>query len=293
MLFPIRSLTLITLLSVLSGCTSPPTKPPEAQSTSLASSEKAPIDRANRIVSISSLPTDILSQLDKSKLVGVGGSKLINENPGLKDIPRVSEGRTPPNLEKIVALKPDLVIGSEGMHDQALNQLKSMGIKTLATGTTDWNSLKTLTQTLASATGTDAAPLLKRYETFIQKANSSSSVLVLAGYQPILSPNKTSWTGDLLQQFGLKNLTADLQGESRQRGYVTLSPEKILEVNPDRLILVDTGDGTIEKYKASSFWNQLTAVKTNRVLTFDYYGLVNPGSIESIEKACQKIRAEV
>lgn len=293
MLFFTRSLTLITLISILSSCTSPPAKPPEAQSASPVSSGKVTIDRADRIVSISSLPTDILSQLDKTKLVGVGGTKLINENPALKDLPRVSEGRTPPNLEKIVALKPDLVIGSEGMHDQALNQLKSMGIKTLATGTTDWNALRDLTQTLATITGSDPTPLLKRYDSFIQKSDRTASVLVLAGYQPILSPNKTSWTGDLLQQFGLKNLTADLQGESRQRGYVTLSPEKILEVNPDRLILVDTGDGTIEKYKASPFWSKLKAVQTDKVLTFDYYGLVNPGSLESIEKACQKIRAEI
>ena len=116
---------------------------------------------------------------------------------------------------------------------------------------------------------------------------------VIAGYQPILSPNKTSWTGDVLQRSGLTNLTADLQGESRQRGFVTLSPEKMLEVNPDRLILVDTGDGTIEKYKASPFWSQLKAVQTNQVYTFDYYGLVNPGSLDSIEKAYQKLSSEL
>lgn len=291
MLFLVRSIALLTLLTFITSCRS--TQIPKSAATTEISSQKETLDRASRIVSISSLPTDIISQLDQSKLVGVGGTALVNQNPALKDLPRVSEGRTPPNLEKIVALKPDLVIGSEGMHDQTLNQLKSMGIKTLATGTTDWISLRTLTQTLAAVTNTNPDPLLKRYESFIKKPKNSPSVMVLAGYQPILSPNKTSWTGDLLQQFGLKNLTADLQGESRQRGFITLSPEKILEVNPDRLILVDTGDGTIDQYKASPFWSQLKAVQTNQILTFDYYGLVNPGSIQSIEKACQKISAEI
>ena len=97
----------------------------------------------------------------------------------------------------------------------------------------------------------------------------------------------------MLQWPSLINLTADFQGKSPERGFVTLSPEKILEVNPDRLILVDTGDGTVEKCKASPFWSQLKAVQTNQIYTFDYYGLVNPGSFNSIEKAYQKLSSEL
>ena len=287
-----RSFFLITILTVLAGCsTAPPTTPPIAQKASSVS--QSPIVVANRIVSLNSLSTDIISQLNKNKLVGITGSKLLDQNPDLKDLPRVAEGRTPPNLEKIVALKPDLVIGSEGFHDQALNQLKSMGIKTLTTTNTDFAALKDLTQTLATATGSDPGLLLKRYDSWTKPRSNPVSVLVIAGYQPILSPNKTSWAGDMLQRSSLTNLTADLQGESPQRGFVTLSPEKILEVNPDRLILVDTGDGTVEKYKASPFWSQLRAVQTNQIHTFDYYGLVNPGSLDSIEKAYQKLNSEI
>ena len=83
----------------------------------------------NRIISLNSLSSDILSQLDKNRLVGVSSSKFLDQNPDLLDLPRVAEARTSPNLEKIVALKPDLFIGSEGIHDQALNQLKGMGSK--------------------------------------------------------------------------------------------------------------------------------------------------------------------
>ena len=287
-----RSFSLITIMSLLASCSTVPT-PPAAQSPTAQSAAQSPATSANRIVSLNSLSTDIVSQLDKNKLVGVTGSKLLDQNPNLKDLPKVAEGRTAPNLEKIVALKPDLVIGSEGFHDQALNQLKSMGIKTLTTSNKDFAALKNLTQTLAAATGTDAGPLLKRYDSWTKPRSKPASVLVIAGYQPILSPNKTSWTGDVLQRSGLTNLTADLQGESRQRGFVTLSPEKMLEVNPDRLILVDTGDGTVEKYKASPFWSQLKAVQTNQIYTFDYYGLVNPGSLDSIEKAYQKLSSEL
>ena len=286
-----RSFSMITMMSLLAGCsTALPTAPVSESSMPAAQSSTV---QAKRIISLNSLSSDILSQLDRNKLVGVSSSKLLDQNPDLKDLPRVAEGRTSPNLEKIVALKPDLVIGSEGIHDQALNQLKGMGIKTLTTTNTDFTALKDLTQTLATATGTDAGPLLKRYDSWTKPRSKPASVLVIAGYQPILSPNKMSWAGDMLKRSSLINLTANLQGESPQRGFVTLSPEKILEVNPDRLILVDTGDGTVEKYKASPFWSQLKAVQTNQIYTFDYYGLVNPGSLSSIEKAYQKLSSEL
>ncbi len=102
-----------------------------------------------------------------------------------------------------------------------------------------------------------------------------------------------SWAGGYIQRSSLINLTASLQGASPQRSFVTLSPEKILEMNPDRLILVDTGDGTVEKNKASPFWSQLKAVQTNQLYTFDYYGLVNPGNLSSIEKTYQKLSSEL
>ena len=35
---------------------------------------------------------------------------------------------------------------------------------------------------------------------------------------------------------------------------------------------------------------QLKATKNNRVYVFDYYGLVNPGSVGSIERATKQLR---
>jgi iron complex transport system substrate-binding protein len=50
------------------------------------------------------------------------------------------------------------------------------------------------------------------------------------------------------------------------------------------------GDGTINKLKEAPFWNKLDAVISDRVYTFDYYGLVNPGSIDAISEACNKLK---
>ncbi len=299
---PIPFLMISLLLSGLTIACSPPTSqapaspdssPPAAQSppAGSADSSTAPAAKVSKVVALTSLSADIIQRLDQTKLVGISGSRVLAKNPAFKDITRVSEGQTPPNLEKIVALKPDLVIGAAGFHDQILAKLKELGIRTLTTEVRDWQALQDLTRTLAQEIQADPEPLLKTYQTFLSsQPPKSSSTLVLVSAQPILAPNKTSWAGDLLTQFQIKNLAADLQGQSPQRGYITLSPEKVLEANPEVLILVDVGDGTVEKLKSAPFWKQLQAVTNDRVYIFDYYGLVNPGSIAAIEKACQQLQ---
>lgn len=261
---------------------------------------KAPVQTAvtsaKRVVALTSLSADIIYQLDKSKLVGITGGSVLNKNPNLKDITRVSEGQAPPNLEKIVALKPDLVIGAEGFFNQTIEKVKQLGIPTLLTRVNDFEALEALTKNLAQTINADPQPLLKRYQTFVDtNIKPNASALVLVSRQPILSPNKSSWAGKLLEKFNVKNVTADLQGKSPIRGYITLSPEKILETNPNIIILVTPPQGgsqqsTLDSFKQESFWGKLEATKNNRVYVFDYYGFVNAGSIDAIEKACKQLK---
>lgn len=244
-----------------------------------------------RVVSLTSLSADIIYQLDSAKLVGISGSNLFKNDSRFKDIPRVSEGQATPNLEKIVALKPDLVIGAEGFSNLITDKLKELGITTLLTKVDSWEGLQELTKTLAKIVDADSTPLLNRYQTFVpDKLTQNPSTLVLVSRQPILSPSKKSWAGNLLEKFQAKNLTADLQGKISVPGYVTLSAEKVLEANPDVLIVVSPQPGLLKSFKSESFWNQLKATKNNRVYEFDYYGLVNPGSVDAIEKACQQLK---
>ncbi|WP_315791982.1 ABC transporter substrate-binding protein [Fischerella sp. JS2] len=255
-----------------------------------------PKDTANRVVSLSAITTDIISQLDQSKLVGMTGSSLFKNNSRLQNIPRVNEVRTPLNLEKVIALKPDLIIAPTGFYVQEMGKLQQLGIATYTYHLNSWEALQQLTQTLAQLIAADPQPLLNRYQSFLaNKSNYQYSTLVLTSIKPVLSPNKNSWAGDLLTKFKAKNVTADLQGKSQFRGYVTLSPEKILQENPEVLILVNTPQPQsrtelLESWQKEPFWQQLQAIKNNRVYIFDYHGLVNPGSIDAIEATCKQLR---
>ncbi len=270
------------------NATSEQIKNTDASPTSISQQSQHP---AKRIITLTSLSSDIAYQLDSTKIVGIAGSSLFKNDSRFKDIPRVSEGQATPNLEKIVALKPDLVIGAEGFSNLTTDKLKELGMTTLLTKVDSWDKLQNLTKTLAKIVNADPTPLLNRYQTFLpDKPTQHLSTLVLVSRQPILSPSKKSWAGNLLEKFQAKNVSADLQGKISIPGYVTLSAEKVLEANPEVLIVVSPQPGLLKSFKSESFWNQLKATKNNRVYEFDYYGLVNPGSVDAIEKACQQLK---
>ncbi len=290
---PTLSFSLIAIASTLTACG---TQTPVSESSQAPETETVetttdpPVESAQRIVALTSLSADIIYHLDSERLVGIPGSSLFQDRPEFQEIAVVSQGRTPPQLETIVALEPDLVIGARGFHDQALAQLEDTGIPILATETNGWEDFENLVQTLGAVTAADTAPLEAQYSACLETdSGDAPSVLVLVSRQPLLSPNANSWAGDLLNRFNLQNLTAEMQSQGPIEGYVTLSAEKVLTANPDRLLLVDTGEGIVDQMKTEPFWGDLKAVQTDQVYVFDYYGLVNPGSLSSINQACQQL----
>ncbi|MEN9231190.1 MAG: ABC transporter substrate-binding protein, partial [Thermostichus sp. DG02_5_bins_236] len=160
------------------------------------------------------------------------------------------------------------------------------------TSVNNWQALEETITTLAAALGVDPQPLLQEYGSLLPQElpNPRPKTLLLAGTQPILSPNRESWAGDLLERFGADNLTATLQSQGQFRGYVTLSAERILEANPEILLVVNPeAADPLAFFRSRPFWNQLQAVQTERVYAFDYYGLVNPGSLDKIRATCEQL----
>ncbi|MEM6593078.1 MAG: ABC transporter substrate-binding protein, partial [Cyanobacteria bacterium P01_C01_bin.73] len=242
------------------------------------------------VVTLTSLTSDIIHNLDEDVLVGIPGRAILTEDERFAGIEVISQERAEPDLEKIVTLEPDLVVGAKGFHDKSLARLEELGVTTLTVDVAGWEALAAVTEDLAQQIGADPQPLLERYEACLAKAPADSpSAVVLVSRQPLLSPNKDSWAGDFLEQFNIQNLTADLQGESPFDGYVTVPEEKLLTTDPDLLLVVETGDNLLDQLKSDPFWGQLKATQADAVATFEYYGLVNPGSIASIEAVCDRL----
>ena len=248
--------------------------------------------KAKRVVALNSLAADIVFRLNESKLVGRPGNRLLEREEKFKQIPTVSEGQMPPDLQKITILKPDLVVGSTGFHNGVAQKLEQQNIYTLLTHTDSWSHLESLTKTLATFMNADSNPLLQRYESILgSKLISTSRTLVLVARDPILAPNKDSWTGDLLHRIGINSLTYEQITSSPRKGFTSLSPEQIKIADPEILIVISTkGDPLLEYYESQPFWNNLKAVKNNKVYIFDHYGLIIPGSLVAIEETVNKLK---
>ena len=251
----------------------------------------------NKVITLTSLSTDIVSKISSKKLVAIPGSSLFKNNDEFINLPRISQGRTPPNLEKIVSLKPDLVIGTKGFHDKILGKLEDINIKTFSYELSDWNSLeKTINLISTRLVINDLGKSNEIINTNLKECvvaieqNKKPDVVVLASTKPILSPNSKSWAGSLLQRFGLNSLTKDLDSKSEFRGYVNLSPEWLVKEDPDNLIIIQTRPGQYDDIEKSKPFSNLKAVKSKQVYRFNYYGLINAGSLESINSACLKLR---
>lgn len=293
-LYAIASLAIL----LLTACSSPDSTPntsastssPPANAENTSSSETPPVER---VVVLSSLAADLVAELDVSRLVGVPNSNLVQQNPKYAGIETMGVGQTP-NLEAIVEQQPDLVVGVAGMQTEILTRLEELGIATLEYDVNSLADLDELATTLADRLNTSPEAVRDRYASCreIPETASEESVLLLAGSKPTLSPTRDSWAGNLLETFKVNNLAAQWQGESPFSGYVTLSPEKIVAANPDRLWVIATPDNAdpLEGFKALAFWDDLQATEGDRVRVFDYYGLINPGSLDKIEATCTQLK---
>ncbi|MEM9165029.1 MAG: ABC transporter substrate-binding protein, partial [Cyanobacteria bacterium P01_F01_bin.4] len=198
------------MLGAISACAPNPTT-----NTSPDTADTQSADIPQRIVALSSISADLVQTLSNGKLVGISGSPLLASDPRFEGLEVVSQGRTEPDLEKIVVLEPDLVIGADGFHDKALQRLSDLGVDTLPVDIDSWESLKAVTQQLADRLGSDSTPLMQRYDACLAQApDQVTTAVVLVSREPMLSPNQNSWASDFITQFDLQNLTADLQGQS-------------------------------------------------------------------------------
>ena len=243
-----------------------------------------------RIISLNSLGADIVSKLDNNSLVGIPGSSLLKKDDKFANKVIVSEGRMPPSLEKIIKLKPNLVVGSAGFHDKILDKLSLLNIKTFKTNTKSITQLEILISDLANYLNKDPSKLNTDIKNcYLNLSKTRGSAVILASTKPLLSPNSNSWAGKLLDRFNFDNISKDLEAKTEFRGYVNLSPEIILKTKPSKIIVISFPGSNQISLLSDPVLGKLISKGKSELFTFDYYGLINPGSLKTINNACEKL----
>ncbi|MDR3303788.1 MAG: ABC transporter substrate-binding protein [Treponema sp.] len=143
-----------------------------------------------------------------------------------------------PDLERIIALEPDLVLGS-AMNGALISDLAARGYQVLIHGADTMEDIFATTLLIGTLTGTRAAA-----EALVAEKKQSLAALAetlgtegsplkgafLYSVNPIMAFTEDSLPGEILTLLGAKNIAAGLPSEQP-----ILSPEYILAENPDFL----------------------------------------------------------
>ena len=243
-----------------------------------------------RIISLNSLGADIVSKLDNDSLIGIPGSSLLKKQSKFSSKVIVSEGRMPPSLEKIIKLKPNLVIGSAGFHDKILDKIGKLNIETLKTDTKSINQLEILISDISNYLNKDPSNIKESIKNcYLNKSKYRGTAVILASTKPLLSPNSNSWAGKLLDRFNFDNISKNLESKTEFKGYVNLSPEIILKTKPSKIIVISFPGRNQNDLSSEPIFKKVLSTYDSEIITFNYYGLINPGSLKTINRACEKL----
>jgi iron complex transport system substrate-binding protein len=242
-----------------------------------------------RLVSICPSNTEILCALGlETSLVGLDRSS--DWPPSIQGLPRMGPDLEV-DIEKIAALKPDLVFSSlsvPGM-EKNLERLDAAGIPHIVL---DAQSISGIKQSFLSAgralgRGQQARELVEAFEAELSgfQAPSVRPVVFLEWWpKPIITPGKHCWTTEMIQLAG----GIPAFGELPVRSTPILS-ETVLERKPDLLLTCWCGVPH-ERQKPESLtkrpgWEELESVQKGRYYAADehYFGRPGPRVVEGIK----------
>ncbi len=259
------SVCLLVLAILASGCTGRPARVAK-------SVKKTP----ERIVSLTPSQTEILFAIGLGDKV-VGDTAYCDYPPEAAGKPKVGDMNI--STEKVVALKPDLVLAHSFLNRAEIEKLKSLGIEVLATDPKTLDETISDIQDIGRATGADEAAELvaKNMENAIaeienqpHKSGSTSAIVVIQTV-PLWVAGPQTFVDEMIARSHGKNIAYDAKaGEFSQ-----FSSETALARNPDVIVVTRAEDKSF--FEKSSIWRKANAVKNDRVVVIDPDLIVRPG----------------
>ena len=256
--------------------------PTAAAATSTSTAFPVTISAANGTITVPARPTAIVSMSPTATemLYAIGAGSQVRAVDSYstfpKNAPRTKLNEDDPNVEAIVAYKPDLVVVA-GDTTGLTAQLAKFGIPVLSDpAATTLNQAYQQFVELGEATGHVAQAKAE-----VTKINAQIGRIVRAAPkrakpltyyfeldQTYYSVTSSTFIGQLLGLLGLKSIADAATGAAASGGYPQLSAEFIIKSNPDYIFLADTDccGQHAKKVAARPGWAQLSAVRDGHVV---------------------------
>jgi len=228
-----------------------------------------------RIVSILPSLTEMVCQLDQChRLVGV--DRYSTWPASIAKLPRVGGGLDP-NIEAIVALRPDLVLAATS--SRAAERLVGLGIPVLALEPKTHADVQRVLGKIGQVLEVpDAQRIWRHIDAGVSAAAQSlpASVRQVRVYFEVnrgpYGAGEGSFIGETLARLGASNILPASLGP-----FPKLNPEYIVRANPDVIMI---GERNAEGLMQRPGWQNIRAVREGRVCIFPVHEsdvLVRPG----------------
>ncbi|HEX4500008.1 MAG TPA: vitamin B12 ABC transporter substrate-binding protein BtuF [Scandinavium sp.] len=237
---------------------------------------------APRVITLSPANTELAFA---AGITPVGVSAFSNYPPQAAGIEEIASWQGM-NLERIVALKPDVVLAWRGGNaERQVNQLSALGIKVMWVETGSVEQIASTLQQLAALSpkpqqATQAAQTLLQDFNLLKRAHANTpkkTVFLQFGTNPLFTSNKDSIQNEVIEACGGTNLFADSRVPWPQ-----VSREQVLARQPQLII---TAGGEAEAAKIGQYWHGQLNIPVIPVNS-DWFERASPRIILAAKQLC-------
>jgi iron complex transport system substrate-binding protein len=199
-----------------------------------------------------------------------------------------------PSLEKIVAMHPDLVLGTGGMnHMPAVDLLERYGIPVFMVDPHGIAGIYKSITSLGHALNidSDAASLLRdlqeREHSVASRVRGKHAIRVFmpVWYDPIVTVGKNAFITELIEAAGGSSITSDIAQEWPQ-----VSLEAVIARRADALLLIRGSKVSLAELSTRPGWQAMAAVREKRSYFVDRrIELSSPAAIYAMEDLAKQL----
>ena len=267
----------------------------------IAESERVFVDEQGRAVKVNAEPQRIISLAPSvtetlfalglgDRVVGV--TSYCDYPPEAARKERVGDTLRP-NMEKIVALKPDLVIASTASQlEQFVRRLDELGIPIYVSNPRGIDDVLASIERIGEITGARersvelSGALRARIDATERRVSTleKPKVLFILGTEPLITAGAASFVTDLIRRAGGKSISEDAPGD-----YPQYSLETAIAKQPE-VIFLQAGESALP-----SRLKQTPAAESGRVYHLNDDLLLRPGPriVDGLEQMAAKIHGEI
>lgn len=248
---------------------------------------------AKRIISLAPHVTEDLFAIGAGKLI-VGAVNYSDYPPEANQIERIG-GYNGFDLERIRALKPDLIIGwATGNPERQLDQIKALGFPVFLTFSKKMSDVPTVLERMGEMTGMQAgaAKAAKSYRDQLAQLEKTYAgrkpvrVFYQIWDRPLMTINNTQIISDVMRVCGGVNVFGT-QSDLTPK----VDVEAVLAANPD--VIMTSGEPGVKTDWLASWkkWKNLKATQNNQfyVLPKDSVNRMGPRLVEGGKAMCEAL----